>query len=201
MSTHKQPFQAAASDGLLLSGTAPVGGTSPGALALRLHLPVTLWRFNVAGAAGGGSEGLEGSGRPRGAPVRLCRTWIGMVRSRWIRGQGVGGLAGAPRNAPVSLARRADALGLPRDLAVEPGSQQPEPLRKGPRWGPEPTRLTVRRTRRLLCAPSDRAGQVLQQQTAFGLKAILNFLQAIVNFFIFFFKTIMNPSAAVDVSG
>ena len=99
------------------------------------------------------------------------------------------------------LARRADALGLPRDLAVEPGSQQPEPLRKGPRWGPEPTCLTVRRTRRLLCAPSDRAGQVLQQQTAFGLKAILNFLQAIVNFFIFFFKTIMNPSAADDVSG
>lgn len=44
----------------------------------------------------------------------------------------------------------------------------------------------------------DRNGQVLQQQTAFGLKAILNFLQAIVNFFIFFFKTIMNPSAADD---
>lgn len=42
---------------------------------------------------------------------------------------------------------------------------------------------------------------MLQQQTAFGLKAILNFLQAIVNFFIFFFKTIMNPSAADDVSG
>ena len=121
-----------------------------------------------------------------------------MVSARRIRApQGVQVLPPAARKAP-GLAGALNPAPFP---ATGTGSDCMHPAAARASETPAKVRRPLRRTSAAFCAPSRCcAGQVLQQQTAFGLRAILNFLQAIVNFFVFFFKTILNPGAANDVS-